>query len=217
MFIHTFLLYMCGVERVKINLFFAALKFITSYLLVSEEDVFVEDAVTGDPLFIVPLLLTPNSTSFEENPSLCYEIHGKSGSTFNLISDNCTSVNALYYISSDNPGLNFIREIGVKAIDRNNNCVNIRVAVDDNCTAHTDGDITISGGITVRQFEASVRISVPNCGSNQLVLWVRCREVNSQRQLRFDVTRGLNLSPNSHGLLGECYPASLTSLYITVT
>ena len=64
---------------------------------------FVEDTVTGDPLFIVPLSLTPNSTSFEENPSLCYEIHGKSRSTFNLISDNCTSVNALYYISSANP------------------------------------------------------------------------------------------------------------------
>ena len=172
----------------------------------------MEDTVTGDPFFIVPLSLTPNSAPFRDNTSLCYEIHGSPGSTFNLISDTCTSVNALYSVSSVDNRLNFISEIGVKAVDLNGDCVDIRVAVDNNCTVEIrrgNDDITVlprfeSGGITVRQSAGSVRISVSNCANSRLVMWVKCREVNGQPQLRFDITRGLNLNPTSHGLLGEC-------------
>ena len=177
-------------------------------------DVFVDDTVTGDPFFIVPLSLTPNSQSdlFQENQvALCYEIHGIPGANFNLVSDTCTSVNALYSISSVNPELNFISGIGVRAVDVNRNCVDIRVSVAQNCTPEIrrgNDDITAlprfaSGGIVVRKTGESVRISVPNCANTQLVMWVKCREVNNQPQLRFDITRGFNLDPTSHGLLGE--------------
>ena len=172
----------------------------------------MEDTVTGDPFFIVPLSLTPNSHTFQENQvALCYEIHGMPGETFNLVSDTCTSVNALYSISSVNPELNFISDIGIRAVDMNRNCIDIRVSVAQNCTPEIrrgNDDIIVTsrfdgGRVSVRKSGPLVRISVPNCGSRQLVMSVRCREVNAQPQLRFDIMRGANLSPTSHGLLGE--------------
>ena len=37
----------------------------------------MDDTVTGDPFFVVPLSLTPDSHVFDDDvPSLCYEIHG---------------------------------------------------------------------------------------------------------------------------------------------
>ena len=182
----------------------------------------MDDTVTGDPFFIVPLSLAPNSHNFEQSKvALCYEIHGKSGSTFNLVSDNCTSVNALYTISSVNPELNFISEIGVRAVDLLGNCINIHVGVDRNCTPEIrrgNDDVTVlpryeSGGVIVRHSSSSTRISVPNCAHSQLVMWVKCRVVNNQPQLRFDITRGFNLSPTSHGLLGEI---SSTNTFISL-
>ena len=173
----------------------------------------MDDTVTGDPFFVVPLSLTPDSHVFDDGviPSLCYEIHGANNKTFNLISDYCTSVNAFYKASTITPELNFISEIGVKAVDLNNTCVTISVSVDNDCIPeiHRRGNQVSSvqqryntQGIMVRHSGTSVRISVPNCAQNQLVMWIKCREVNQQPQLRFDVTRGLNLNPTSHGLLG---------------
>ena len=50
--------------------------------------------------------------------SLCYEIHGRANSYFNLVSDKCTSVNA-FYIPLDNPlAGNIIGGIGINAIDQ---------------------------------------------------------------------------------------------------
>ena len=172
---------------------------------------FVNDTIIGDPLFIVPISLAPDSHVFAETPSLCYEIHGASGTNFNLISDTCTSVNALYQTSTGNPDLNYISEIGVKAVDLNDECVTIRIAVSNNCIPEIQrGSDVINqtprydfAGISVRRSRSAVRVSVPNCASSQLVMWSKCRTVNDQPQLRFDITRGLNLNPTSHGLLGE--------------
>lgn len=169
-------------------------------------------------MFIVPLSLTSDSHSFEEPPSLCFEIHGSSGTTFNLVSDTCTSVNALYRTSSVNEDLNFISEIGVKAVDMNGNCVTVRVPVSNNCLPEiTSGGSDVaptprfdSAGITVRRSGSAVRVSVLNCASSRLVMWIKCRNISNQPQLRFDITRGLNLNPTSHGLLGEFHFFFLT-------
>ena len=48
-----------------------------------------------------------------------------------------------------------------------------------------------------------VRISVPNCENVQLVMWIVCEEVRGEGMLRFIITRGVNLRPTSHGLLGK--------------
>jgi hypothetical protein len=173
-------------------------------------DVFVNDTVVGDPLFVVPLSFTDDSHEFEETPSLCYEIHGQAGKTFNLVSDTCTSVNALYETSAANSELNYISTIGIRAVNLLRQCVDITVPVNCNPTI-IRGDIGIlpmprydEAGISVRRSGSSaVRVSVPNCASSPLVMWIRCRRPNNQPQLRFDITRGLNLDPTSHGLLGQ--------------
>ena len=157
--------------------------------------------------------LTSDSHSFDETPSLCFEIHGAADSVFNLVSDNCTSVNAYYQISSANEELNFIRDIGVVTLDSRGDCITVRVSVDNDCVPEVhrgDQEVSMSmryqdAGVYVRRSGQSVRISVPNCANSQLVMWIKCRNTTGQPQLRFDITRGLNLKPTSHGLLGELF------------
>ena len=169
----------------------------------------MNDTIVGDPLFIVPLYLTLDSHQFDEQMSLCYEVHGMAGKFFNLVSDNCTSVNALYQTSTEDTTLNYINEIGVKAINLQGECVTISVSVD--CVPeimYRGGEIVATphydeAGITVRRFSSHVRASVPNCANSPLVMWIKCWSVHDQPQLHFDITRGLNLNPTSHGLLGE--------------
>ena len=48
-----------------------------------------------------------------------------------------------------------------------------------------------------------MRVSVPNCESVQLVMWIVCEEVRGEEMLKFTITRGVNLRPTSHGLLGK--------------
>ena len=50
------------------------------------------DSVIGDPLFTVPV-----HTENGERRTLCFEVHGESNRTFNLISDTCLNVNAHYH------------------------------------------------------------------------------------------------------------------------
>ena len=168
----------------------------------------MNDTIIGDPLFTVPLYLTLDSHHFDERPSLCFEVHGTAGKFFNLVSDTCTSVNALYQTSTEDAALNYISEIGVKAINLRGECVTISVSVDCVPEIHQGKEIVEmphydEAGITVRRFSSFVRISVPNCATSPLVMWIKCWSIDDQPQLRFDITRGLNLNPTSHGLLGE--------------
>ena len=51
---------------------------------------------------------------------------------------------------------------------------------------------------------SQVRLSVPNCESEQLVMWVLCEEINGQKMIDFVVSsRGINFSPSSRGLVGK--------------
>ena len=52
----------------------------------------VNDTIIGDPLYEVPVIINGEGNTM----SLCYEIHGEPREHFNLISDTCVSVNALY-------------------------------------------------------------------------------------------------------------------------
>lgn len=147
--------------------------------------------------------------------SLCYEIHGQSGQWFNLVTDECVTVNAQYV--SVTSQLNVIDEIGVRAQNDDGQCVNIRVNVDQ-CSANvnnTDIERYSSKGINVRRFRNRVRISVPNCDELTLVMWVFCETRQLEEgvvadMIKFVVMRGLNFGHReSHGLLGEglehCY------------
>ena len=159
----------------------------------------MNDTVTGDPVFIVPLT---------GGGELCYDIHGKPGIFFNLISDRCTCVTADYEAMD---GGNFIRALGIKAVSLGGTCHNIevRLNVDGPLITLVD-DTEISGifetnGIQVRTFAEQARISVPNCGVVNLIMWVRREAVSGQSMLRLQVSRGYNLAPTSHGLIGRTY------------
>ena len=180
----------------------------------------VNDTVIGDPLFTVPLFV--NETLLEslglEKVSLCYEVHGESEQWFNLVTDACATVNARYVGLTNS--LNVIDEIGVRAVNDDNECVNIRVDIDE-CSAEVN-DVALnlnqrysSAGISVRRYSNRVRISVPNCNELTLVMWVFCetRTLNNPDQpgttlvvdmIKFVVMRGLNFGHRAaHGLLGE--------------
>ena len=177
----------------------------------------VNDTVIGDPLFTVPILVADEQLQVLNLTSLtmCYEVHGRSDQWFNLVTDECTSVNARYFALTQD--LNFIDEIGVRAVDGADHCVNIRIDVDQ-CSAEVN-DAPISrysrNSISVRRYSNRVRISVPNCNDVTLVMWVICQQRTlddllqpgmtvTADMIKFVVMRGLNFGHRlAHGLLGK--------------
>ena len=167
------------------------------------------DTVIGDPLYEVPLNTISNNT-FPVTTSLCYEIHGEAGKIFNLVSDGCVQVNANYSAMDIPDNGNIISEIGVFAYDTAGGCINILVDVND-CIPVVNG-VAYSGdpgydmnGVTARRRSNRARITVPNCDGDHddLVFWVVCQNINSQRMIKFQVLRGSALQPDSHGLIGS--------------
>ena len=194
----------------------------------------MNDTLTGDPLMIVPIFNHPNVEPGDPVESLCYEVHGGDNVFFNLISDECTSVNAYYEkVATPNSDidLNVVTKIGVRAVGNSSDqCWDIEVDL-DNCTVTVDGFSPTSlsfDGIRVKQYSRNssrIRISVPNCAGLMLVMWLFCQTGHIDDPdtpstsyevdfLRFVVMRGLNLSPRSHGLIGKC---TTYSYYIVST
>lgn len=183
-------------------LYLASSHFVSTYFTHLDTRI-VNDSVVADPLFTAPVL---------GGGQLCYEIHGEPNIILNLVSDKCTSVNANYAsmnIASDG---NIISAIGIKAADTNGNCHNIEVRltppeINSPLSVHVDG-VDLSGifqvdGVRVRTYTNRVRVSVPNCELIDLVMWVLHMKVNDQDMLKFVISRGVNLAPTSHGLIGK--------------
>ena len=147
---------------------------------------------------------------------MCYEVHGKNDTYFNLISDNCTSVNA-FYVPAKEPQENVIKVIGVVATDDYDVCHYIRVEVDEGrCVVHIDGQEllnngTMIDGVNVKHKNSLVQIGVPNCESpdKRLVMWIHCQKLlignNEQSLIKYIINRGLRDRTNAHGLIGELY------------
>ena len=165
----------------------------------------------GDPLFKVPIHI--DQTLIDQNPALaeaclCYEVHGRDNSTFNLLSDRCTSVNARFLAMANPTAGNFISAIGVTAIDQNGLCHEIETSIDQ-CSVTVDGTPLALGrsfddaGITVIRYQNRVKITVPNCGRRELILWYICKAVHNVIVSEFIIARGVNIQPTSHGLVGK--------------
>ena len=149
--------------------------------------------------------------------SLCYEIHGAADEYFNLVTDECISVNAHYAAFGS---LNVISQIAVRAVDDVGQCKNILVDV-DGCTASVGGAALgatgqyMSNSISVRHYLNRVRISVPNCDELTVVMWVFCESRTMDDHtvpgghvtadiIKFVVMRGLNFGHRyAHGLIGK--------------
>ncbi|CAI8024993.1 Extracellular matrix protein FRAS1, partial [Geodia barretti] len=166
----------------------------------------VNDTIIGDPLFTVTL---PNEDEF-----MCYEVHGYSGKYFNLVSDSCTSVNALFSQLPDNDRINLMSDIGIYTRDDDGQCIQIQISV-TGCSGSVDGQALTSSyqvaGVNVRSYPNRWRVSAPNCGSTQLVMWIFCK--SEPDMLRFHIARGNNLDPTSHGLLAQFWniPINITT------
>ena len=152
----------------------------------------------------------PILTQNKSRMSLCYEVHGLSDTNFNLVSDKCVNVNA-HYISTNLSYMNVIDAIGVKAKGHSGICTDIVVHL-EGCTVSVQKDTLTAelkmykkDGITIRQYTKKVRISIPNCEQTTLVMWVICEDGNENfpDMIRFWISRGVNLRPTSHGLLGK--------------
>ena len=182
--------------------------------------ILVNDTVIGDPLFTIPLLVSEEILQELKVPklSLCYEIHGETEEWFNLVTDQCTSVNAHYVAII--PNLNIIDKIGVRTVGEDGQCLNILVDVDECSASVNNGSLNqlerfSFGGINVRRYSNRVRISTPNCNELTLVMWVISEtrvlenpdEFNSSAtgdMIKFVVMRGLNTGHSrAHGLIGK--------------
>ncbi|XP_064387505.1 uncharacterized protein LOC135335846 isoform X3 [Halichondria panicea] len=176
------------------------------------------DTIIGDPLYSASL------TKLNGGPdNLCYEVRGSDSQNYNLISDECVSVNALYQAMDIPEFGNIMGTIGVRAATNDQRCYNIRVER-EGCRALVSGGVAepaviestfASGGISVRRYPNRVRISTPNCDQVTLVMWVRCVTREGQDMLDFAVSRGANLRPTSHGLLGQFWNIPVISSNIT--
>jgi hypothetical protein len=181
----------------------------------------VNDTIIADFLITVPILVPEQQLAALNlsKVSLCYEIRGSSNQWFNLVTSECASVNAQYVALTES--FNIIDEVGVRAVDNADQCVNIRVNVNQ-CTADVNGvplglmERYSMNGINVKRYNNRVRISVPNCNELTLVMWVICemRDLDnpddpgntlSAEMIKFVVMRGLNFGHRAaHGLLGKC-------------
>ena len=137
--------------------------------------------------------------------SLCYEVRGQANQHFNLISDTCVSVNALYSPMNNQSIGNIISKVGVLAEDNSRMCQQIEADL-DGCTVHVNGGVVTmynQDGIRVMRWTNRIRISVPNCENVDLVMWMICEVRRGQPMMKFVVARGFNLRPTSHGLIGK--------------
>ena len=147
--------------------------------------------------------------------NLCYEVRAEQGAVYNLVSDMCVTVNAHYAQVRPNERLNIIDAIYVRAVDSEGNCHNIAVNLDQCMPSVNLSEVQMLNinGIYVRKIRNRVRIAVPNCREQDLVMWVFCQNNVLQstivpdttfnaEMIRFVISRGFSLQESSHGILG---------------
>ena len=189
----------------------------TSAVTVTPPTPQVNYTIVGDPFYTAPVQVSGSEFGLDPSTvvSLCYEFHGEANQLFNIVNDVCTLVNARY--SQPNPAVdvNIIDVISVRAVDSDGECVNISLTLEE-CSVTVDGAATDRydrNGITVRRYadQSRVRVTVPNCASITLVMWMFCETgsvivqdgVVAMDMIKFVIARGIGLSRSSHGLLGN--------------
>ena len=162
----------------------------------------------GDPLFSIPLPSAYVTDLKLKSVQLSFKVHGQSGNHYNLISDRCTSVTALYSAGVVNTEMNVITKIGMRTQGTSGTCHLVKVDL-DNCSASLDGayvnkNSTASvDGVRLSARRSHIRVSVPNCeASRSIALWVTCTTRRSESLLEVVVSRRDGLEPTAHGVIG---------------
>ena len=174
----------------------------------------MNDSVIADPLFTAPV--------GNGDAHFCYEIHGTPNTVFNLVSDKCTVVNAGYIPTRVPQNGNVIGSVGIRAADSAGNCHNVEVRF-SSPGSNYDLDVFVDGqpvfgvarvdSVQVRRYSNRVRVSVPNGELVDLVMWVMVVEMRGENMIKFVIMRGVNLSPTSHGLVGEIMFTSMPHMH----
>lgn len=147
--------------------------------------------------------------------ALCYEIHGKEHTYFNLISNPCISVNAHYSLYAG--PRNTIDQVAIVAKNSNGESVNITIDGDCNLNEGQAPSVNLryinSSGVMAVATPKQVVVWTDNsyCSKPAMYLWIQC--VGNDDSIRYtDVNDIFVLSvyhdpemtnDSSHGLLGE--------------
>ena len=169
------------------------------------------DTVTfhNDPLYEVPVTHTPPGMD-PTTTSLCYQVHGENGKYYNVISDDCIQVNALYEAFKSSSNENFIREVGILARDSKNNCTEIKLRA-NRCSLSING-ISLNESYNENEIiinksgKQSFKVMVPNCKNTKgddIKFEMACHKAKGQRIVHFNVQRGGGIRPGAHGLVGK--------------
>ena len=192
-------------------------------------EVLVNDTVTADPVFSVPLNIPNLGAVGLPGPSLsiCFELRGRDNTLFNLVSDQCLSVNA-HYTPVNNTSFRIIDNVAIRAAGNSRMCHNIDVSR-MSCNATVNGTLGPFDfdGINVRTYAERIRVSVPNCDEQKVVVYFYCARSNLTESgisteanfFRVRVVRGLNFGHrDSHGIIGECHaPNAVSGIIIIIT
>lgn len=181
---------------------------------------YVIDTIGGDPMLSVPFN-TPSPDFTPGEVALCYEIHGRAGKYFNLISDTCLSVNAHYFKPNHTLRIHVIDQISVVMTNDLGNNINVSVDLEE-CRVSLGGRVVKfynDSGVALWSISnTSAIIWASNCESEPVVMWVTCerrtfkdRTLTAESDLiKFTVARGLALNKTSHGLLGQFWNIPIT-------
>lgn len=160
-----------------------------------------------------------NGEAMPEKMFLCYDVRGWANQAFNLISDSCVSVNALYSTRS-NTSEAIVSEIGILSKDSDGHCQNITVDLMKGCAISVNGKDVGSDykpdNIKIHMNHhgnSRVHITVPNCNkSDALMMWVYCQPKKGRPMMPFEISqRTTHLGSSAHGLVGMCVCTALIS------
>ena len=162
----------------------------------------------------------------DQTVSLCYQVHGEEDKFYNLVSDDCVSINA--HVTQPISGVNshVMDKIGIRAIGNNGTCYNISINR-ESCAVAVNGEpiatnaqfeeegVTVFNDRMIARNPNVIHISVPNCERALFdMINITCTEYNmrvSRREteevevLELTTTRGISPIEAAQGLVGKVH------------
>ena len=161
-------------------------------------------------LFHLKMITVTNPTLLKE-PSAISEVQGRTGYIYNLMQDQCVTVNSLYNKSDDTDKFNVITAIAILAEGTSGECHRVKVKRGQ-CQVYVDG-FPFNGtfdedGILVKTGSHGdvVSVVVPNCqerGHPGFMFQISCTQAESKEALELEALYVDGLLSTSHGLLGK--------------
>ena len=163
--------------------------------------------IRADPMFTVPL------SGHINMPSLCYEVYGMADKYFNILSDQCVSVNAHYSeVKKVGHGatrpLHIIDEIAIRAVDNiTSQCIDVVIELNNHqCLVSVNGALLRHGHFSKGDMHISYSltravVSISNCENGKIVFAVQYKRLPTNF-LELEIENGQGITLSSHGLVG---------------